>query len=154
MAWIRLVDNNIQSFVIGPVDQLQALISVSVNDNWHIRDEHEYCWHRHTAVVAVAQNHEHLLLCRLADFPFVLRRRNSQNVYFSGQSCLRGLEPYYFLIGLSFWHTELRRKSYSRGLAGGAAEAAIDGVNRTIHSVTDAGVVLIADLFPGGEMAE
>ena len=35
---------------------------------------------------------------------------------------------------------------------GGAAEAAIDGVNETIDSVTDTMVVLVADWFPGGEM--
>jgi len=36
---------------------------------------------------------------------------------------------------------------------GGAAEAAIDGVNETIDSVTNTVVVLVADWFPGGEMA-
>jgi len=32
-------------------------------------------------------------------------------------------------------------------------EAAIDGVNGTIDSVTNTAVVLVADLFPEGEMA-
>jgi hypothetical protein len=36
---------------------------------------------------------------------------------------------------------------------GGAVEAAIDGVNETIDSMTDTAVVLVADWFPGGEMA-
>jgi hypothetical protein len=33
----------------------------------------------------------------------------------------------------------------------GSAEAAIDGVNETIDSVTDTAEVLVADWFPGGE---
>jgi hypothetical protein len=78
MAWVRLVDDDIQSFVIGPVYKLQALISVSVNDNWHARDKHEYGWYWHAAVVAIAQNHERLLLCWLAGFPFVLRDKDPQ----------------------------------------------------------------------------
>ena len=36
---------------------------------------------------------------------------------------------------------------------GGTAEMAIDGVNETIDSLTDTTVVLVADWFPGGEMA-
>jgi hypothetical protein len=36
---------------------------------------------------------------------------------------------------------------------GGAAEAASDGVNQTVDSLTNTAVFLIADLFPGGEMA-
>ena len=36
---------------------------------------------------------------------------------------------------------------------GGAAEALIDGVNEAIDSIAYTVVVLIADWFPGGEMA-
>jgi hypothetical protein len=36
---------------------------------------------------------------------------------------------------------------------GGAAEAAIDGVKETIDSITNTVAVLVADWFPGGEMA-
>ena len=36
---------------------------------------------------------------------------------------------------------------------GGIAEAAINGVNETINSITNTAVALIADWFPGGEMA-
>jgi hypothetical protein len=35
---------------------------------------------------------------------------------------------------------------------GVAAEATIDGANKTIDSVTDTTVVLVADWFPGGEI--
>jgi hypothetical protein len=35
----------------------------------------------------------------------------------------------------------------------GAAEVAIDGINETIDGMTNTAVVLIADWFPGGEMA-
>ena len=36
---------------------------------------------------------------------------------------------------------------------GGTAEAAIDGVSETIEGLTNTAVVLVADWFPGGEMA-
>jgi len=36
---------------------------------------------------------------------------------------------------------------------GVAAEATSDDANETIYSVTDTAVVLVADWFPGGEMA-
>jgi len=36
---------------------------------------------------------------------------------------------------------------------GGAAKASIDGVNEAIDSITNRAVVLVADWFPGGEMA-
>jgi hypothetical protein len=36
---------------------------------------------------------------------------------------------------------------------GEAAEAAIDGVKETIDSITNTVVILVADWFPGGEMA-
>jgi hypothetical protein len=78
MAWICLVDDHFQSLVIRPVHQLQPLIGVSVNDNWHTRDKHEYSWYWHAAVVTIAQNHECLLLCRLAEFLFVLRDEDPQ----------------------------------------------------------------------------
>jgi len=35
----------------------------------------------------------------------------------------------------------------------GIAEAAIDGVNETIDSMTNTPVILVADWFPRGEMA-
>lgn len=35
----------------------------------------------------------------------------------------------------------------------GTAEAAIDGVDETIDSTTNTAVILVADWFPGGEMA-
>ena len=37
---------------------------------------------------------------------------------------------------------------------GAAAEAATDGANEAIDGVTNIALVLIADWFPGGEMAE
>lgn len=37
---------------------------------------------------------------------------------------------------------------------GESAEAAIDGANETIGSMTNTAVVLVAQGFPGGEMAE
>jgi len=38
-------------------------------------------------------------------------------------------------------------------LSRGTAEAAIDGVNETIDSMTNIAVILVADWFAGGEMA-
>jgi hypothetical protein len=36
---------------------------------------------------------------------------------------------------------------------GESAEASIDGVNEAIDSITNTAVVLVADWFPGGEVA-
>jgi len=41
MAGVRLVENDIQSRVAGPIYQLQALVRVLVHDHWHSGDEHE-----------------------------------------------------------------------------------------------------------------
>jgi hypothetical protein len=48
---------------------------------------------------------------------------------------------------------KFRRYVGGRDWAGGTAEALIDGVNETIDSMTNTAVILIADWFPGGEMA-
>jgi hypothetical protein len=71
----------------------------------------------------------------------------------SGQSSLQGLEPYSYLMNFppttsNFEETPTVAIEHAR-----AAEAAIDGANETIDSITNTAVVLIADWFLGGEMA-
>jgi hypothetical protein len=77
MTWVRLVKDNFQRHVTGTVHQLKAHMSVLVHYDGHTGNEHEYRWHRYSAVVSVTQDHDGLLLSRLATFPFVLRYEDS-----------------------------------------------------------------------------
>ncbi len=70
MAWVRPIDNDVQSLVIGPVSQASSWYECFFDDR-HTRDEHEYGSHRYIAVIAVTHNDEGLLFCQLATFPFV-----------------------------------------------------------------------------------
>jgi hypothetical protein len=63
------------------------------------------------------------------------------------------LEPYSFLIELSHNTPNFEETPTVAIEQGGAAEAAIDGVNETIDSMTNTVVVLVAEWFPQGEMA-
>ena len=63
------------------------------------------------------------------------------------------MEPYSFLIELSLRAPNFEKTPTVAIEQGGTAEAAIDGVSKTIDSMTNTAVVLVADWFPGGEMA-
>jgi hypothetical protein len=78
MARIRLVEDDVQSFVVGPVHQFQPLVRILVDDDRHTWHKHEDGWYRHTAVVTIAQDHERFLFRRLAIFPFMLRDKDPQ----------------------------------------------------------------------------
>lgn len=55
-------------------------------------------------------------------------------------------------MGLFYYRSENRRYVANRGLAGGIAEAAIDGVTETSDSMTNTAVIFVAYRYPGGEM--
>lgn len=78
MARIRPVDDDVQSFVVGPVHYFQPLVGILVDDDRHAWLKHKNSLYQHTAVVAIAQDHKHFLLRWLAIFPFVLRDRDPQ----------------------------------------------------------------------------
>ena len=62
-------------------------------------------------------------------------------------------EPYSFLMNFSPSTPNFEEIPTVAIELGGAAEAAINGVNKTMDSMTNTAVVLVADWFPGGEMA-
>ena len=64
------------------------------------------------------------------------------------------LEPYSFLIELSPSAPNFEETPSVAIEQGGVAKVASDGDNEVIKGMTNIAVVLIADWFPGGEMAD
>ncbi|KAF6525667.1 hypothetical protein HZS61_011462 [Fusarium oxysporum f. sp. conglutinans] len=97
-----LVDDDFQSRIAGPVDELEALVRVMVDDDGHTRDEHEDGPHGDGAVVAVVEDHECFLFRRLTVLPLMVG-------YEDAQCCL--VLP---LEGQSGFHVEVPAVSIER----------------------------------------
>lgn len=57
-----------------------------------------------------------------------------------------------FFHGTTIQCFQNRRYATPRNLAGGTAEAAVNGVNRTSHNISNPAVTFVTDRCPGGEM--
>ncbi len=86
------------------------------------------------------------------DAPF-LRPAKLTECTFLEADCLRSLEPYSSLIGLPTSIPNFEETPTIAIHQGGATEAAIDGTNETIDSLTNTVVDLVANWCPEGEMA-
>lgn len=80
MAWVNLVENNVQNRVSGTIDQLQALLDLLVHDDWHTGNKHEDGWYQYITVISLVQDHEGIILRGFTIFPLIFGNEDLQKL--------------------------------------------------------------------------
>jgi len=81
MAWVPLIDNNIQRRVRGTTDQLQTLMGVLVHDYRHASNKHENGRYWYLTFITLIQDYDGFLLHESAIPPLIFGNKDPKKCF-------------------------------------------------------------------------